>query len=251
MGINDEIREQQKKLKGKSFKEKWGYFWDYYKTQTLIAILAVVLLGSFIWELATAKEDAFSATLLNAYGNDMQSNFQNGFAEYAGIDTNAYGCLIDASSTLDSHMSSQFDIAVFQRTIAMTQTSDLDVMVGDAASFTCFAKNQMFLDLRQALTGEEYARYEPYFYYMDSAVWENDAPSVPDTDSASPADDGSGHADPSLMEAPVPVGIYLPDNARLREFNCYTVTGQTPVLGFVFSSKRLDASRQFLRYLTE
>ena len=34
--VHDEVKEQQQKLKGKPFKEKWAYFWEYYKIQTIV-----------------------------------------------------------------------------------------------------------------------------------------------------------------------------------------------------------------------
>ena len=36
--VHDEVKEQQQKLKGKPFKEKWAYFWEYYKIQTIVVI---------------------------------------------------------------------------------------------------------------------------------------------------------------------------------------------------------------------
>ena len=43
--VHDEVKEQQQKLKGKPFKEKWAYFWEYYKIQTnvVIAVLAFLM----------------------------------------------------------------------------------------------------------------------------------------------------------------------------------------------------------------
>ena len=119
MAMHDEIREQQKKLKGKTFREKLGYFWDYYKVHTLVAIAVLVIGGGLIHDIVTAKEEAFSATLLNAYGGNMQHEFQDAFAEYAGIDTEIYDCYIDTSSTLNYNMTSEADLAIFQRTVAM------------------------------------------------------------------------------------------------------------------------------------
>ncbi len=44
--VHDEVKEQQQKLKGKPFKEKWAYFWEYYKIQTLVAIAALAFAGN-------------------------------------------------------------------------------------------------------------------------------------------------------------------------------------------------------------
>lgn len=253
MAINDEIREQQKKLKGKTLKEKLGYFWDYYKVHTLVVILVIFFGGALIRDIVTSKEEAFSATLLNAYGSNWQSDFQADFAEYAKIDTEVYECYIDTSSTLNYNMTSEVDLAVFQRTVALAQTSGMDVLMGDLMPFTHFAGTGMFQNLQNILTEEEYSHYEPYFYYIDGATLDDEDDDVTyDSDGSTDFIDTSiDHADPSAMEDPIPVGIYLPDSAKLKEFNCYTLTGETPVLGFVYSSVRVDMAREFLHYLME
>ncbi len=251
MAMHDEIKEQQKKLKGKTFREKLGYFWDYYKVHTLVAVAVLIVGGGLIHDIVTAKEEAFSATLLNAYGGNMQHEFQDAFAEYAGIDTEIYDCYIDTSSTLNYNMTSEADLAIFQRTVAMAQTGGLDVLAGDLMPFTHMAGTGMFLDLREVLTGEEYARYEPYFYYLDGALLEDsdEDASYESDGSMDFLDTGIDHTDPSSMENPIPVGIYLPDNQKLKEYSCYALSGETPVLGFVYSTTRLDTAKLFLSYL--
>ena len=52
--VHDEVKEQQQKLKGKPFKEKWAYFWEYYKIQTLVAI-AVLALQNLIYTFCDAQ----------------------------------------------------------------------------------------------------------------------------------------------------------------------------------------------------
>ncbi len=252
MAMHDEIREQQQKLKGRSFKEKLGYFWDYYKIHTFVVLLLLIVVGSFVWDIATTKEEAFSATLLNAYGGEGQESFQADFAEYAGIDTDVYSCYIDATSTLSHQMTSEVDLAVFQRTIAMAQTGGLDVVAGDPMPFTHIAGTGMFLDLKDVLTEEEYTQYEPYFYYIDGTILENDEEETYKTDTTAVYNDEEiDHTDPSSMEKPIPVGIFLPDSAKLQQYGCYALSGETPILGFIFSSTKLDTARQFLHFLTE
>lgn len=253
MAMHDEIREQQKKLKERTFKEKLGYFWDYYRVHTLVILLVIVLGGALIRDIVTSKEEAFSAMLLNAYGGQWQSGFQADFAEYAGIDTETYSCYIDTTSTLDYRMTSEVDLAVFQRTVAMAQSGGLDVVAGDLMPFTHIAGTGMFLNLEDVLTEEEYARYEPYFYYIDGVTLEDDDDDVTyDSDGSMDFIDTSiDHTDPSSMEKPIPVGVRLPDSAKLKEYGCYTLSGETPVLGFIFSSTKLETARLFLQYLME
>lgn len=63
--VNDEIREQHQKMKGKSRKEKFAYFWEYYKVHTLVAILVLILGGSMIYSIATQKDIIMEAAFVN------------------------------------------------------------------------------------------------------------------------------------------------------------------------------------------
>lgn len=250
MAVRDEIKEQQQKLKGKNFREKLEYFWDYYKIHTIVILFAVFTIGIFIRDTMAGKDDAFSALILNSYGYERQEEFQEDFAAYADIDTEAYNCQIDTSSTLSFDSMTQLDLVFSQRLAGMVQTNALDVFVSDAETFGHYADEMMFLDLRDELTAEEYKKYEPYFYYIDAALIEENAQAeelYPDSAPETAADP----AVPSAMKDPVPVGIYLEDSARLAQWNCYSDTGETPVFGFVFNGKHQDPAHSFLAYLTD
>lgn len=250
MAVRDEIKEQQQKLKGKNFREKLAYFWDYYKIHTIVILFTAFTIGIFIRDMKAGKDDAFSALILNSYGYERQEEFQEDFAVYAGIDTEAYNCQIDASSTLSLDSMSQLDLAFSQRLAGMVQTSALDAFVSDMKIFGHYAEGMMFLDLREELTAEEYAKYEPYFYYVDAALIEENAQTQDETDSEPQAENAAASADPSSMEKPVPVGVILEDSSRLAQWNCYADTGEDPVFGFVFSGQHRELAHLFLAYLT-
>ena len=60
MAMRDEVREQQNKLKGKTFKEKLDYFWDYYKVHTIVLVFSIVVISVFVKDIVTSKDNAFS-----------------------------------------------------------------------------------------------------------------------------------------------------------------------------------------------
>ncbi|NLL76923.1 MAG: hypothetical protein GX235_06720 [Clostridiales bacterium] len=253
MSIHDEIKDQQKKLKDMTFIEKLSYFWDYYKIHTIVTLLVVIVGGIFIHDAVTAKDHAFSAVLLNSYGNDSQERFQTDFAGYAGIDLNTYDCYIDTASLLSYETMSQMDLAVSQKIIAMTQTSGLDILVSDTAPFSNFADGLMFADLREELSSEEYAKYESCFFYIDAAELDSDDDELVYDEKGMPVvvDDSIDHSDPSAMTDPIPVGIYLQDSPKLEQWQCYTTADAPPILGFAASGINKEASHLFLQYLTE
>ena len=139
MAMRDEVNEQKSKLKGKTWKEKLGYFWDYYKIHTFITLLVIVVAGVFIHDAITAKDYGFSATLLNSYASDNQEALENEFAAYSNIDLDIYDCYIDTGSTLSYETMSEMDLAISQRLIAMAQTEAIDVVISDFEPFSNFS----------------------------------------------------------------------------------------------------------------
>ena len=172
MAMRDEVREQQNKLKGKTFKEKLNYFWDYYKVHTIASVFAIIIISVFVKDIVTNKDNAFSAVILNSYAHDTQEGFQADFAAYAGIDTDTYSCLIDTSATFSVGSMSQYDIAFAQRIAAQAQTGELDAFVADTQAFSHYADGYLFQDLREILNEDEYQKFEPYFYYIDTTAIE-------------------------------------------------------------------------------
>lgn len=253
MALRDEVKEQKGKLKGKSFKEKMNYFWYYYKVHTIVAFFVIVVGGVFIKDAVTARDSAFSATLLNAYASSTQTDLETEFAAYADIDTTVYDCYIDTGSTLSYETMSELDLAVSQRISAMTQTNSLDVVVSDLEPFSNFSLGMMFCDLREELTPEEFEKYKEDFFYIDAAAIEDENEDIAYDQDGLPlvVNTGIDHSNPETMEEPVPVGIYLDDCAKLKKWECYTATGETPIFGFVYSSAKKDVAHIFLKYLTE
>lgn len=254
-GINDEIREQTKKFKDMSLKEKWEYFWEYYKVNVMIIVIVGAFLISMIHNFVTAKDYCFNGLLLNASMMD-QEKIAASFAEYAGLDTDKYECYIDASSTLSYQNPSEYELATSQRIVALIQSKELDGMLFDAEVFYNYAFNQVFMDLREVYTAEELAEYEGRIYYIDKAeikrAEESEKASsekytlvtlTPDEVIA----EAQTHRDPSVMEEPIPVGIFVDDSPFAQKSKAYL--GVVPIYGISTTSQRVEVSKQFLDYL--
>ncbi len=246
MAMRDEIREQHKKMEGRSRKEKLEYFWEYYKVHTLIVLTAILFTVIFVRDILSSKEEAFAAVFLNAYGHTSQSEFQADFAAYAGIDTEQYACNLDTSSTLSLDIMSEINIAVAQRMVAMAQSGKLDMLAADPVIFAYYAQGGLLSDLREELSPEEIAYYRDSLYYIDRAASQTDTAAA--DSSTGPV---SASADPSSMQDPVPVGICLTDNQMLQKWGCYTADTQPPIIGFVSSSQRKELCHLLLAYLEE
>lgn len=258
-GVQDEIHEQHLKVKDMTFREKWNYFWEYYKYHTLAVILIIFFVVTLGHDILSAKDYGFYGVMLNSTmlsGNKMGA----AFAEYAGIDTTQYDCFIDAESTLSYTGMSEYDMATTQRLAALVQTGDLDAVVFDSIIFNNYANNEMFLDLRTVLTKEELAGYQDDLYYVDYAQIEaanadsnymnKDLISEEDINnmgSAGIQEEAEKHRHPEAMEKPVPVGIYIADSAFVRKSGNYSQ--MVPVFGFSATTTRPDIARKYLEFL--
>ncbi|MCM1126362.1 MAG: hypothetical protein NC429_07805 [Lachnospiraceae bacterium] len=258
-GVQDEIRQQQQKLKGRPFKEKLQYFWYYYKIHTIV-ILAVIFFGiTLIHDITSAKDYIFYGVMLNAV-QLSEEGMENAFSEYAGLDADTYECFIDTSSTLSYRTATQYDMATSQKLIALVQTKDLDAAVFDSEVYNNYANNGLFLDLSTVFTAEELQKYEDYLYYIDKAEVDR---ADEDTDyvnedllsSAESAmlsnDDvlkeAETHRHPENMEQPIPVGIFIEDSPFVQKSKAYDIL--KPVYGISATTTRLDTAKKYLEFL--
>lgn len=260
-GVNDEIRQQHMKTKDMSFKGKLGYFWYYYKVHTLVVIVVAVFASMWIYDAVTAKDHSFYGIMMNASHLDG-SALAASFEEYAGLDSEKYECYIDTLSTLSYQSQSEYDLATFQKTIALVQTGDLDVMVLDAQVFYNFSFNGMLTDLRYVFTDEELEEYEGRIYYLDYATVRaaeeaeesNDEilAEYEDRNKATPEEialEAETHKHPENMAEPIPVGIFLNDSPFAGKTGAYP--GSVPIYGIVITSQRMDTAKSYLDYVWE
>lgn len=258
-GVQDEIHEQHLKLKNMTWKERFQYYWHYYKVHTIAVILIGGFLISLIHDIVTAKDYGFYGVLLNA---TVLSNekMQDAFAEYADIDTEKYECFIDAESSLSHTQMTEFDMATTQRLIALVQTGDLDAAVFDSIIFNNYANNEVFLDLRTILTEEELAKYEDYIYYVDYGPIERanadsdyinenliSGENENDVTLEGMQAESEKHRHPEDMEQPVPVGIFMAESDFVKESGNYS--NLVPIFGFPATTSRPEAAKKYLEFL--
>ena len=250
MPVMDEFREEREKIKNGSFKDKLNYFWCYYKFHTLVTICAVVLLVMLIHDVLTQKETAFFAAMLNSVslGEDTTESFREDFAEYTEIDLDKYEVLFDNTINLDDSAAGELATGSSQRLLVYTSAGEIDVIVGGEDIFPDQAKQGMFYDLREILTEEQIARYEPYFYYVDQAYLDlMNSDETYDLNFVAP--EPPDPAKPEEMENPIPVGIFVTDCDRLTDV--YYFSGDYAAVGVMINSSHVETSLQFIDYLFE
>ena len=167
MAVRDEIREQRAKLKGQGFKAHWDYFWEYYKIPTIAGIAVLIFICILAKDILNKKPYAIYAMLLNCGGTQTQTTLQDGFTEYAGIDTSKEDCVMDTMNSFDVANMDSGTVATGEKIVAFMAGSDLDAVVADVSSFYHYSGQGIFMDLRDILTDEELKAVEDDLFYID------------------------------------------------------------------------------------
>lgn len=226
MPVIDDIKESQSKLKGKGFKYKFQYFWEYYRVATFITIGALILVGSIIKTVVTAKDPAFEAIMINAIGKPSEE----AFAAELQIDTKKFEVNFDSSymmSGLDSF--DQTTYASMQKLMAVVASASADVCLTPAEYGEHYAKSDMFMDLREV--------YDEKFLedLGDKVIWLklND----PDTDK------------PVGEEIPLLIDVSDAKGLKGEENLCYAT--DTVYFGIWANAKHVDAAKKFYEFINE
>lgn len=261
--VGDEIREERRKAMGRMTpKEKFSYFWDYYKIHALVTVAITVAAVSLIYHYVTYKDYGFYAALMNTVVTDPSQDpaeiWAEEFQEYAAIDPEEYEVYIDTSISMSPTDYSQATIANQQKMMAMLQTGSVSAMVAETELFENYAQTELFYSIEEILSPEELEKYRPYLYYTDAASFPDD-----DYEPTTEVRDLSvltiDHRDPSTMESPVAVGIIVTKDNLIEdahyysylESNEYNYQGypSEAVLGVPVTNKQPELVNKFLEYL--
>lgn len=271
MPVAEEIREQQKKaLSTMSFKEKFAYFWDYYKIHSLVAVFLLIFAISLIHQIITHKDCAFYAMVLNTgtpeYEDDTSEKWAEEFGQYAQIDTDEFEVSIDTSISLSQTTNLQYRAVNQQKIAAMIQTGSINAMLAETETFEQYAQYECYYTLEEVMSAEEIEKYRPFFYYTDAATFEQDDDSagVSPSDMSAQTDSSTfviNHRDPSTMEQPVAVGIVITDSKMIKDSGYYKYLGNSEydyqghpsdvILGIPASNQEPEMAIRFLEYLLQ
>lgn len=252
--IWEETKNQHQKMKDKPFKEKFEYYFGYYKFHALAIVVGIVALISIVKAIASSKDYCFSSLIINSVNINAET-LSDDFAQYAMLDTDNYNCYIDANLSDSLSTTGANDGSTSTKFTAMMATKDLDVTVYDSIHFYIKGLNNAFIDLKTVLSDEEIKKYEDYFYYIDgkeiARASEDDSDIIKalefDGDSKAIDEDIKKHMDPSLMEEPIAIGIIINDSNLIK--STYAYSKNIPVLGIIANSERTETAVKFIEFI--
>lgn len=248
MPVMDEFREEREAIKNGTREQKYQYFKDYYRTPLIIAIIAIVIVGAFIYQYVSHKETAFYALMLNCSAYPENDWFLEEYADKAGISLDEYEITLDSAVYLDLNSTFEDSQIASQKIATYSGAGHVDVMMGGGDEFAYYANNVTFKDLRDILTEEQLAKYEPYFYYFDEAILEELSQETMvggDTSTLSLPDPKN----PDAMERPVPVALYIDSSTKLSEAYYFKNAEDGIAIGIFANAPHPENIQTFIDYI--
>lgn len=251
MALMDEFKEERDAiLKNGTTKQKITYIWDYYKWHIIIPILVVSFIIWYIVHIITAPDIILNGVLVNAYKTETSISSEElleDFYKEQKIDLKEEEINLNTSMYISADNDSA-NYESLQALMAWHAADSLDFIAGDAPALTELAYRGYFPDLREMLTEEQIAKYEPYFLYMDKDVYTRRAEMVSSMEDISNVE-YPDCTQPEEMVDPIPVFIDMSQSQRLSEI--YTETSEVLVIGITENVVDKELTLAFIDYLFE
>ncbi len=250
MPVMDEFKEERKNLlKDGTPKEKFSYFWYYYKWHVIISIIIIIAAISLIHTYVTRKGVGFYAVMLNTGAYESAEAYSQEVSEALNIDTEKYEVLFDTTMYVDFNNMDDTTVASSQKMMVYIAAAEFDIIVTDTASLQHYAYTDTLYDLRDLLSKEQLEKYEPYFYYIDKNVLDEQAAASDAMDDSYVPEYPQDPSNPEDMAEPVPVGIYV-DSCDDFTDNFY-FRADDIVFSVVVTTTRPELAVKYLDYVFE
>ena len=251
MALMDEFKkERDAVLKNGTFKQKAVYIWEYYKWHIIVPILAIIAIASYIVNLVTAPDIIMNGVMLNVHNLESENPSETllpDFYKEQKVDTKKEEITLNTNLhySIDNPASNYESAQVLMAWLAAGQ---LDFITGDAVSLTDLAYKEYFTDLRDYLTEEQLAKYEPYFLYMDYDIYKKRSELINNMDETTIIE-LPDCTKPEEMADPIPVMIDMSQSEKLKEV--YGNTSEVLALGITVKETHKELTSAFLDYLME
>ncbi len=221
--VNDEIREQRQKFKDMTPKQKFGYFWDYYKWPAVVVLFVAISVISFVYNLATQKDTVLYVDCLNGDPMAETQAIEEGFVEAIGLSYKDYTVSFNPSVQLDLEQDSPYSLVGYQKLMAEAGSNTLDILIGQSEILMTFAADGYYRDLSELFPADYLAAHEKDLIYFAGEEEDKD---------------------------PFPIAIRIASAPCLVENGIYFNGDENVYFTVLTSSSRSDTALSFYEYLT-
>lgn len=170
--LKSNIAAETRKLKGKPWKDKIWYIWEYYKFHIFGIITGTALIVSVGTTIYNNRFDtALSCLILNSSITEegelkKDEYFNKGFRQFAKLDEDLVISIDNSLNVQFDNISSQFDYAAIAKITAMAAGHGLDVMIADPSSAGHYGSLGGYLDLKATLPHDLYNKVTDSLYWV-------------------------------------------------------------------------------------
>lgn len=249
MALMSEFKEERDAvLKNGTLKQKIAYIWDYYKWHILIPIVVISCLIWYIVHIITAPDVILNGVLMNAYKTETSitgEELLEDFYKVQEIDSKEEEINLNTSMYYTAG-NDNANYEALQALMAWHAADSLDFICGDSMALTELAYRGYFPDLREVLTEEQLAKYEPYFLYMDQDFYVKRSEMLNNMEDVSNMEYPDA-TKPEDMGDPIPVIIDMSQSPKLAKI--YTDTSDTLAVGITANVVNKELTLDFIDYL--
>lgn len=222
--LREDTNEQIKTMKDRSFKDKFEYFWEYYKFHALGIIVGVAVIIAIIRSIVSYREYAISIIMVNPDNiitEELAPEWESDLAEILQINTRKEQIYIDTSISVGNNTPQQLEYSALQKLVAFFTSRTADVFISNTPLFEEYSQNGNLSDLRNYYTDEELEALSDIIYYTDAATFV-DYQDVTNLDAKEDQEKYTvDHRDPESMQDPIPTGFYITDSSKLGQAGVY------------------------------
>ena len=222
--LREDTNEQIKTMKDRSFKDKFEYFWEYYKFHALGIIVGVAVIIAIIRSIVSYREYAISIIVVNPDNivtEEFAPEWESDLAEILQINTRKEQIYIDTSIAVGNNTPQQLEYSALQKLVAFFTSRTADVFISNTPLFEEYSQNGNLGDLRNYYTEEELEALSDIIYYTDGATFV-DYQDVTNLDAKEDQEKYTvDHRDPDSMQDPIPTGFYITDSSKLGQVGVY------------------------------
>ena len=263
MPLMDEFKKEREDIKNQPLKKRLDYFWTYYKWWVIGGIALIIIAVSIITNIVKSKDEtvyvAMIDTVINPTGN-YEENITVPFLEEHGLSPKKNTINFNLNFIFSGQKGSELPGSPsYSDTLGYSGRQNLAIYVSagdvDAISapedwFDNYAYSDFFLSLDDYLSADELKALDGRICYADRAVMER-FKKAHDEDNYEYSEEFPDSTDPSSMEDPVPVGIYIDDCPLFNEnFACADDNSSRVVIGIVRNSPAVEITKDLIIYIT-
>ena len=240
MTQREAVIQQLKALKNKPLKDKVKHIFTYYKLPIIAIVLVVLMAGSFVSHLASAKRTVLHVYCLDAFvAQEREEPFLLELSQGVGIDQEKECIEITAKLNLQDELYEGEALA------AQIMGGMIDVLALSEDASMQWLYQDVFADLSEMLTADQLRAYEDMLLYVDGAVLEK-------MDHLSQQENPLQFPDPTKpeeMEDPIPVVVRVLDGSEFSDI--FFSNQQSIVIGIVANAPNPENAVFFVDYVVE